>query len=52
MSDGLLRTDEELMYDMRVELGYKKLGARMRRIFEQALKDARPWQKYSRKKYV
>ncbi len=50
MSDGLLRTDEELMYDMRVELGYKKLGARMRRIFEQALKDARSGQKHALRK--
>lgn len=52
MSDRLLRTDEELMHDMRLELGFQKLGARMRRIFEQALKDARSWQKHSLRKRV
>ncbi len=41
MSDGLLRTDEELMRDMCKALGFKKLGSNIRRAFKRALLDVK-----------
>jgi very-short-patch-repair endonuclease len=41
MSDGLLRTDHELMRDMLEALGFERLGSKMRVRLEEAIRDAR-----------
>jgi very-short-patch-repair endonuclease len=41
LSDGRLRTDEDLMRDMLEALGFQRLGSRIRERFERALADAR-----------
>jgi len=52
MSDGLLRTDDELMRDMCKALGFKKLGPNIRKAFEQALRDLRSRQKFTEKRQI
>jgi very-short-patch-repair endonuclease len=39
-SDGLLRTDEEVMREAMTELGYRRLGARIDECLRRAIKDA------------
>lgn len=41
MSDGLLRTDEELLREMQRALGFKRLGHRIRGRFERAVRSVR-----------
>ncbi|MEY2745379.1 MAG: hypothetical protein RL112_421, partial [Planctomycetota bacterium] len=36
-SDGLLRTDDELMRTAREELGFEKMGSKIRRRLEEAV---------------
>ena len=42
LSDTLLRTDEELMREMRQELGFSRDGKRIRAALQEAIKYARP----------
>jgi very-short-patch-repair endonuclease len=44
MSDGLLRTDDELMRDMLEALGFERLGSKIRIRLEQAIREARAQQ--------
>lgn len=41
LSDTLLRTDEELLHEIKKEMGYKKLGPRIRIALEAAIRSAR-----------
>lgn len=41
MSDGLLRTDDEIMQDMRKYFGFKRIGPRIHRAFKNAINDVR-----------
>lgn len=41
LSDTLLRTDEELMAEMRKELGFKRRGNRIDEALRKAIRDAR-----------
>jgi len=45
MSDGMLRTDEEVMQKMRSFLGFRYIGKRIRKAFEQTLRDVRVQEK-------
>jgi hypothetical protein len=36
-SDGVLRTDEELMEELRQDLGFQRIGSRMREVFQGAI---------------
>jgi len=41
MSDGLLRTDDEIMQEMREFLGFKRIGSRIHRVFKIVINDVR-----------
>jgi hypothetical protein len=48
-SDGLMRTDEEVMEELRADLGFQRVGSRMREVFQTAIDlDRRQQKRYNK----